>query len=60
MVCPELSLSCCVAIGVPRDLRWVSRETLELRKGSQANCHLRCGTRDGTGANPGESGFILS
>ena len=36
------------------------RESLELPKGSSATCHVRCGKRDGSGANAAESGFISS
>ena len=37
MGCMELSLSSCAEIGVPIDLRWCLRESLEWPKGSQAN-----------------------
>ena len=35
-----LSSSCCAEIGVPLDLRWCLRESLELPKGSQATCRV--------------------
>ena len=38
----------------------VLRESLELPKGSQATCRVWWGTWDGSGANAGESGLILS
>ena len=58
MGCTELSSSCCAETGVHLDLRRVLRESLKLRKGSQATCRVWCGMQDVSGGNAGVSGLF--
>ena len=51
MGCMELYSSSCAETGVPIDLRRVLWESLELPKGSQANCPVGWGTGHCSEAN---------
>ena len=39
---------------------WCLKESLQLPKGSQATCPVRCGVPDGSGGNAEKLGFISS